>query len=116
MKTHTSMGASILKDLTFLERADEGALYHHERMDGKGYPYGLKGDNIPLMARLICVADSFDAMNTNRAYRKRCEPSYILDELRKGRGTQFDPDIVDALLRCIEKKLIVFPYEPVDHI
>ena len=116
MKTHTSMGASILKDLTFLERADEGALYHHERMDGKGYPYGLKGDNIPLMARLICVADSFDAMNTNRAYRKRCEPSYILEELRKGRGTQFDPDIVDALLRCIEKKLIIFPYEPVDHI
>ena len=116
MKTHTSMGAFILKDLTFLDRADEGALYHHERLDGTGYPYGLKGDSIPPMARVICVADSFDAMNTNRAYRKRCDPSYILDELRKGRGTQFDPEIVDALLRCIEKQTISFPYEPANHI
>jgi len=116
MKTHTSMGAFILKELSFLERADEGALYHHERIDGTGYPYGLKGDSIPLFARVVCVADSFDAMNTNRAYRKRCDPSYILDEMRNGRGTQFDPEIVDALLRCIEKQTIAFPYEPINHI
>lgn len=116
MKTHTSMGAFILKELSFLDRADEGALYHHERLDGTGYPYGLQGDNIPLIARVVCVADSFDAMNTTRAYRKRCDPSYILDEMRKGRGTQFDPQIVDALLRCIDKKTIAFPYEPSNHI
>lgn len=116
MKTHTSMGAFILKELSFLDRADEGALYHHERLDGNGYPYGLKGDNIPIIARVVCVADSFDAMNTNRAYRKRCDPSYILDEMRKGSGTQFDPEIVEALLRCIEKQTIAFPYEPPNHI
>lgn len=116
MKTHPSTGAFILKELTFLERADEGILYHHERMDGTGYPFGLKGDEIPIFGRVVCVADSFDAMNTNRAYRMRCDPSYILDELRRGRGTQFDPEIVDALLRCIQKKKIVFPYEPADHI
>lgn len=116
MKTHTSMGAFILKELSFLDRADEGALYHHERMDGNGYPYGLRGDNIPIIARIVCVADSFDAMNTTRAYRKRCNPSYILEEMRKGSGTQFDPEVVDALMRCIEKNTIDFPYEPSNHI
>lgn len=109
MKTHTSIGAFILKELTFLDRADEGALYHHERYDGSGYPFGLKGEDIPINARIICVADSFDAMNTNRAYRGRCGENYILDELKSGSGKQFDPLIVDALLRCIEKNVIPLP-------
>ncbi len=111
MKTHTSIGASILKDLSFLDRADEGALYHHEKFDGTGYPFGLKGDAIPINARIVCVADSFDAMNTNRAYRERCTNAYIIEEMRKGSGRQFDPEIVDALLRCIEKKKIQFPMQ-----
>lgn len=109
MKTHTSIGAFILKELNFLDRVDEGALYHHERFDGTGYPFGLSGEKIPLNARIICVADSFDAMNTNRAYREKCTDSYIIEEIRKGRGKQFDPEIVDALLRCIEKNKIQFP-------
>lgn len=109
MKTHTSIGAFILKELSFLDRADEGALYHHERFDGTGYPFGLRGEAIPINARVICVADSFDAMNTNRAYREKCTDDYIMDEIRKGRGKQFDPEIVDALLRCIEKQKIQFP-------
>lgn len=109
MKTHTSIGAFILKELNFLDRVDEGALYHHERFDGTGYPFGLSGEDIPINARIICVADSFDAMNTNRAYREKCTDSYIIEEIRKGRGKQFDPEIVDALLRCIEKNKIQFP-------
>lgn len=109
MKSHTSIGASILKELSFLDRADEGALYHHEKFDGTGYPFGLKGENIPINARIIGVADAFDAMNTNRTYREKCTDAYIIDEMRKGSGTQFDPDIVAALLRCIEKKKIQFP-------
>ena len=109
MKSHPSIGAFILKEMTFLPRADEGALYHHERYDGKGYPFGLKGEEIPFNARVIGVADAFDAMNTTRAYRKKCSDEYIMDEMRNGRGTQFDPEIVDALMRCIEKGTIQFP-------
>lgn len=106
MKTHTSIGASILKEMSFLENADEGALYHHEKYDGTGYPFGLRGEDIPKCARIICVADSFDAMNTARVYRARRDKEYILSEIRNGSGKQFDPEVVDAFFRCIEKKTI----------
>lgn len=108
MQTHTSIGATILKEMNFLEDIDKGALYHHEKYDGTGYPFGLKGEDIPIEARIICLADSFDAMNTARVYRKRCDEAFILSEIRNGRGTQFDPDVVDAFFRCLDQDLISF--------
>lgn len=106
MKTHTSIGALILKEMSFLENVDEGALYHHEKYDGTGYPFGLSGESIPKNARVICVADSFDAMNSARVYRARRNKEYILSEIKNNRGKQFDPEVADAFLRCIEKKKI----------
>ncbi len=103
MKSHTLRGADILKDFTLIDHVVEGALYHHERFDGRGYPNGLKGDEIPLFARIIGVADAFDAMTANRVYRKQMDFGYVLEEMRKGRGAQFDPVIVDILLQLIDE-------------
>ena len=101
MKSHVVKGADILKNFTLLEHVDEGALYHHERYDGRGYVHGLKGEEIPLNARIIGIADAFDAMTANRVYRKKLDPDYVLGELKKGRGTQFDPKLADILLGLI---------------
>ncbi|MBO7663389.1 MAG: HD domain-containing protein, partial [Clostridia bacterium] len=106
MKSHTLRGAQILKDFTLIEHATDGCSFHHERYDGKGYPYGLKGEEIPLYARMIGVADAFDAMTANRVYRKQMDFSYVLGELEKGRGTQFDPQFVDILLKLIRDGVI----------
>ena len=102
MKTHTSHGAEILKDFTLLDHVVEGAQFHHERYDGKGYPMGLAGEDIPIYGRIIGVADAFDAMTANRVYRKQMDFGYVLNEMRKGRGTQFDPHIVDIMLKLID--------------
>ena len=102
MKSHTTRGAEILKGLTLIDHVVEGAAYHHERYDGKGYPSGLKGDQIPLNARIIGVADAFDAMTANRVYRRQMDFGYVLNEMRNGSGTQFDPQMVDILLGLIE--------------
>ena len=101
MKSHTVRGAEILKDFTLLDNVIDGAQYHHERYDGRGYPQGLSGENIPLFARIIGVADAFDAMTANRIYRQQMDFSYVLGEMEKGRGTQFDPTFVDILLKLI---------------
>ena len=101
MKTHTTHGAEILKDFTLLDNVIDGAKYHHERYDGRGYPQGLSGENIPLFARIIGVADAFDAMTANRIYRQQMDFSYVLGEMERGRGTQFDPQFVDILLKLI---------------
>ena len=106
MKGHTTKGAEILKDFTLLDNVIEGAEFHHERYDGRGYPKGLKGEEIPLFARIIGVADAFDAMTANRVYRKQLDFGYVLGELEKGKGTQFDPQFVDILLRLIREKKI----------
>ena len=106
MKSHTMHGAEILSDFTLLDHVIEGAEYHHERYDGKGYPKGLKGEEIPLYARIIGVADAFDAMTANRVYRKQMDFGYVLNELEKGRGTQFDPQFVDVLLKLIREGTI----------
>ena len=74
-------------------------LHHHERYDGKGYPTGLAGENIPLMGRIICLADCFDAMTTNRTYRKALPLEVALTEIRRCAGTQFDPRLAEAFLR-----------------
>ena len=101
MKSHTLRGAEILKDFTLLDNVIDGAQYHHERYDGRGYPRGLKGEEIPLFARIIGVADAFDAMTANRVYRQQMDFSYVLGEMQRGRGTQFDPNFVDILLKLI---------------
>lgn len=101
MKSHTTRGSEILEGLKFIPHIQDGALLHHERIDGRGYPRGLKGDDVPLFARIIGVADAFDAMTANRVYRKQMDFGYVLNELEKGRGTQFDPRCADILLKLI---------------
>ena len=106
MKTHVTRGAEILKDFTMIEHVAEGARYHHERYDGKGYPDHLAGEDIPLYGRIISIADAFDAMTANRVYRKRQDFDYVMGELHKGRGTQFDPELLDIFLKLIDDKKI----------
>ena len=101
IKSHTIRGGEILTSFKSLEDADEGARYHHERYDGKGYPEGRAGEDIPFIARMICVADSFDAMNTNRVYRKKLTRETILSEIEKNKGLQFDPKVADIMLGLI---------------
>ena len=103
MKSHVEIGAEILKDFTLVDNVWEGALYHHERYDGKGYVSGLKGEEIPINARIIGIADAFDAMTANRVYRKKLDFQVVLEEIKKGRGTQFDPQCVDILLKLIQE-------------
>ncbi|MBO6214226.1 MAG: HD domain-containing protein [Lachnospiraceae bacterium] len=102
IKQHPTIGANILKDIKSFPGLDVGAQYHHERYDGKGYPYGKAGDEIPENARIVGVADTFDAMNSNRVYRKHFTKDYIVNELRAGSGTQFDPKVAEAMIRIVE--------------
>ena len=102
IKSHTVRGGEIMSHFKSLENAGEGALYHHERYDGKGYPEGKSGEDIPFIARIICVADSYDAMNTNRVYRNKLSKERIIDELEKCKGKQFDPKIADIMISLIE--------------
>ena len=102
MKTHTLIGGEILKDFTLIPHVDEGAKFHHERYDGTGYPSGLKGEEIPLNARIIGIADAFDAMTANRVYRKALDMDYVIAELKRCSGTQFDPGLVEIMLELIE--------------
>ena len=104
MKKHPSIGAEILKDINILDGLDIGAKYHHERFDGRGYPDGLKGNDIPYIAKIIGIADAYDAMSSNRVYRKRFSDEKILEEIEKCKGTQFDPDVADAFIRLLKEK------------
>ncbi|MGX8705909.1 MAG: HD domain-containing phosphohydrolase, partial [bacterium] len=106
MKSHVVRGAEILKDFTLVENVVDGTRYHHERYDGRGYPDGLKGDEIPLFGRIIGVADAFDAMTSNRVYRNHMDTDYVMNEMARGRGTQFDPEVLDAFMRLVNKKVI----------
>ena len=106
MKSHVTRGADILKDFTLVEHVLEGTRFHHERYDGRGYPDGLKGNEIPLFSRIIGVADAFDAMTANRVYRNHMDTDYVMNEMARGRGTQFDPEALDAFMRLVEKGVI----------
>ena len=106
IKTHTVRGGEILSRFKSLKDAGMGALYHHERYDGGGYPEGKAGEEIPLIARMICVADSFDAMNSDRVYRRRLTRQCIVDELESGKRRQFDPKIADIMLDLIRREKI----------
>lgn len=104
MKQHTVIGADILKDIKMFQGIDVGARSHHEKYDGTGYPEKISGENIPYIARIIAVADAFDAMTSNRVYRKRLDLDYVVEELKRCSGSQFDPDIANVLIRMLEEK------------
>lgn len=101
IKQHVVIGGEILKDFNSIPGIAEGAMYHHERYDGQGYSAGLSGDAIPLFARIICVADSFDAMSSARCYRGKLEMDHVVNELKTHAGTQFDKNIVRIMLEMI---------------
>ena len=103
MKTHVTIGANIVKPIGGLPRLGDGVLYHHERWDGMGYPAGLKGKDIPLIARIVNVADSYDTITTARSYKKATPPPVAFEELRKCAGTQFDPEVVEAFYQAYKK-------------
>ena len=111
VKRHPVLGESIVKDLGL--GAEERAIirHHHERWDGKGYPDGLAGDNIPLLARIVAVADAFDAMTSKRAYRHSLPLAKAVAEIVNNRNKQFDPDVVDAFLSSLAKKSFRGSYE-----
>ena len=102
IKSHAAIGGSILAHASGMEGAVSVAHFHHERFDGRGYPTGRKGLEIPLHARIVTVADSYDAMRSDRIYRKGLPPERIRAELVQGRGTQFDPELLDAFLTLVD--------------
>jgi len=103
MKTHTTKGANILRPVPQLAEMLPGIELHHEALDGRGYPYGLKGDQIPMLARVIAVADTFDALTTNRPYQQAHTPDQALQIIRNLAGKRLDPTAVDALLAVYER-------------
>jgi hypothetical protein len=103
MKTHPQTGANIVSDLGFLRGAREVVLHHHERFDGQGYPHGLTGEETPLEARIVKVADAFDAMMSDRPYRTSLGLESAITELEQGRGSEFDPRVVDAFVRLVRQ-------------
>lgn len=104
IRRHTLYGVSIIEPIKGLERIVGIVLHHHERFDGNGYPAGLAGEEIPLLARVLAVADSFDAMMSQRPYREALGLEEALAEVRQGRGRQFDPGVSDAFLRVAERE------------
>jgi putative nucleotidyltransferase with HDIG domain len=101
MQSHAEEGARIIERLAFLQAAVPAIRHHHERIDGSGYPHGLEGDDIPLLARIIHVADALDSMVTDRVYRRGREVDFALDEIRRATGTQFCPRVAKALERAV---------------
>ena len=103
IKIHTVTGYHILHEITEETQIAISAKYHHERFDGKGYPNGLSGEKIPEIARILGVADSYDAMTSNRSYRDALPQDVVRSEIMKGKGTQFDPQIADIMLQMIDE-------------
>ena len=98
VRKHPEAGAEIVRPLRAFEGPEPAVLHHHEHFDGTGYPYGLRGDSIPLAARVVAVADAFDAMTTDRPYRAAMSPAVAFQRLEDGRAEQWDPDAVDSFL------------------
>ena len=103
IKTHAVVGADILKRITDLPELLVGARWHHERYDGRGYPDGLSGEEIPDVARIIAVADTYDAMTSSRSYRGSLPQAHVRDEIERCRGSQFDPHYADIMLDMIDE-------------
>ena len=110
MKQHPSIGAQILGDIDFLEPALDIVRYHHERLDGRGYPYGVPGTELSRIVRIVTAADAFDAMTSTRSYRRAMPVEDALAELRRCAGNQFDPDVVEALAVAVER----LDWQPLD--
>lgn len=104
MRTHPLIGAQIIAPISFLSGAVELIRHHHERFDGSGYPDALRGEEIPLTARVFALVDSFDAMTSDRPYRGPMQVDRALEEIRRGAGTQFDPEVVRVFVRMIEEE------------
>lgn len=105
IKNHSAMGAKILENITEFPRLTVGARWHHERYDGKGYPDGIAGEEIPQEARIIAVADAYDAMSSRRSYRDVLAQEIVREEMEKGKGTQFDPVYAEIMLKMIEEDI-----------
>ena len=103
IKKHPAMGAKILQNIKEMPRLSTGAHWHHERYDGKGYPDRLQGQNIPVEARIIGVADAYDAMTSNRSYRHSMAQAVVREQIEKGKGTQFDPVFADIMIQMIDE-------------
>jgi HD-GYP domain-containing protein (c-di-GMP phosphodiesterase class II) len=104
MQQHPSLGASIIKDIPFGDQVLDGVLHHHERLDGKGYPFGLAGDQIGLQARIITVCDVWDALTSQRSYRLAMTYNEALHIMELGRGSQFDPIVLDHFFEIIDQE------------
>jgi len=104
IKEHTIMGAKIIEPVDFLKNSYKAIYHHHERYNGKGYPDGIKSEGIPILARIIAVADAYDAMGSDRPYRKKLNKDKILKELKDQSGKQFDPEAVKALISILDRK------------
>jgi len=109
MKTHTTKGANILRPVEKLREMLPGIELHHESLDGSGYPHGLKGEQIPIMARIITVADTFDAITTSRPYQKAMPPAYAIERIESFVGVRYDAEIVAALNTIFQRGLLHFP-------
>ncbi|MCD5406820.1 MAG: HD domain-containing protein [Desulfotomaculum sp.] len=105
IKQHPVTGAGIAQEIPALHRSIPVIKYHHERYDGRGYPEGLAGADIPLWGRIAAIADSFDAMTTKRTYKEAFTYQYAIDELIKNSGTQFDPELVDEFIKSVKEVL-----------
>jgi HD-GYP domain-containing protein (c-di-GMP phosphodiesterase class II) len=106
IKMHPDKGEEILRPIRQLKDILPIIRSHHERIDGKGYPDGLKGEEIPLLARIITVADSFDSMISERPYRPKLRIEDALSELKRCSGTQFDPQVVEAFSKAVMKYVL----------
>jgi HD-GYP domain-containing protein (c-di-GMP phosphodiesterase class II) len=104
MRSHPVVGARLIANFPQFARGRELVLHHHERFDGKGYPHGLAGDRIPFGARILAVADAWDAMTSHRAYRRALDLDHVRAEMERGSGTQFDPDVVRAFLAVLDER------------
>jgi HD-GYP domain-containing protein (c-di-GMP phosphodiesterase class II) len=103
IKRHSMMGVEIIEHIRQLRESIPGVKYHHEYVNGKGYPDGLRGEEIPILARIVAVADTYDAMTTDRPYRKAMEEVAAIEELKRCSGTQFDRGVVDAFIQAFQK-------------
>ena len=104
IKKHPVIGAGIIDSIEFLKRCSDTVLHHHEHYDGKGYPSGLKGEGIPKNARLLAIADAYDAMSSDRPYRKKLSEQEILEELKNESGKQFDPVMTKEFISLVMDK------------
>jgi HD-GYP domain-containing protein (c-di-GMP phosphodiesterase class II) len=103
MKGHPEKGAAIMGGVLQLNECIPGMKYHHEKWSGGGYPDGLKGDEIPMQARIVSIADTFDAMTTNRPYQKAMDLNYVVEKIMSFAGSRFDPRVCDAFVQAVKQ-------------